>query len=160
LYVPLYGGKGSLLSWLSFTNSSSSLSTNGAYWFKDPVKSRSYSNGFTLTNLFLWMGAYTTEGKGTNALDATSVSVQLSAGDLLNSISNVIALNSSGIGGSVANTAVNVADKTGIFSGSFKDPTSGKTVRFRGAVLRSWTAGYGYYTNTSGLSGAVEIDPQ
>jgi hypothetical protein len=176
LYVSLYGGKDALLSWLSFTNFSSILSTNTAFWFKgvvnvdpppdpspyrtsSPVTKDTYTDGFTLTNLTLLMGAYTAEAKGTDALDAPSVSVQLSAADLTNPISNTIALNSSGIGGSSASTAMNLSDKTGLFSGSFKDPTSGKTVHFNGAILRSLPAGYGFFTS-GGLSGAVVIDPQ
>src|SRR5271170_1580079 len=81
-----------------------------------------YTNGFTLTNLMLLMGAYTAEATGINALNAAAVSVQLSAADLTSSISNVIALDASGGGGSITNIAVNISDKTGMFKGSFKDP--------------------------------------
>jgi hypothetical protein len=174
LYVSLYGGQGSLLAWLSFTKSSSLLSTNSALWFKNPitlfkvdasgnpvplaVAPGSFPDGFTLTNLFLYMGAYAADGKGTNALDATNVVVQLSGADLTNTLVDAIALNSSGIGGSSASTAVNISGKTGLFSGSFKDLISGGTILFRGAVLQPVQAGFGSFTS-SGLSGAVFIGP-
>jgi len=159
LYVSLYGGKGSLLCWLSFTNSTSVLSTNAVYWFKNPVTKGFYPDGFNLTNLPLWMGAYTAEAKGINGLDATTVSVQLSAADLTNSIAQAIALNSSGFGGSTTNISVNVSDKTGLFRGSFKDPSSGKKVPLQGALLRALPAGYGFFNTSAGLSGAVVIAP-
>jgi hypothetical protein len=167
LYASLYGGKGSLLSWLSFTNSSNSLSTNGAFWFKDMVIRGSYANGFTLTNLFLWLGAYTAEGNGANALNSASVSVQLSDADLTNSIAEPIALNPNGIGGSFTNIVVTISDSAGVFTGLnagmftglFKEPVSGKTIRFNGAVLHPLPAGYGFFTSGD-LSGAVFIQPQ
>jgi hypothetical protein len=181
LYLSLYGGKGSLLSWLSFTNSSNSLSTNVAYWFKglvvpapvaptdppDPYPYRApelvakdfYNAGFTLTNLTLLMGTYTAEPKGTDALNAATVSLQLSGADLTSSVSNVITLNSSGVGGSSTGPTLNISDKTGLFSGSFKDPASGKTVHFNGVALQPAAAGFGFFISTD-LSGAVVLDPQ
>jgi hypothetical protein len=175
LYVSLYNGKGSLLAWLSFTQSSSSVATNGAFWFKDPlalfkldasgnpvplkVKTGPFPDGFTLTNLSLFLGAYTATGKGTNALDATNVSVLFSGADLTNSITNDIAVNSTGMGGSSANTSVNIPGKTGLFTGSFKDPISGIPTRYAGAVLQPWQLGYGTFTG-GGLSGAVVVAPE
>ncbi len=167
LYVSLYGGKGSLLSWLSFTNSSSSLSTNGAYWFKDRVTRGSDPNGFTLTNQFIWMGAFPAAHLGTNALNAAGVSVQLSGANLTNSITKAIALNVNGIGGSSGNVVVTISDSAGVFTGLgagmftglFEDAMSGSTIRFNGAVLHQLPAGCGFFTS-GGLSGAVYIEPQ
>jgi plastocyanin len=158
LYVSLYGGKGSLLAWLSFTNSTSIHSTNGAYWLKDTVASGSYANGFTLTNLLLWLGEYSAEEIGTNALDAASVSVRLSDADLTNSIAGAVILNPNGIGGSFTNIVLTLFDSTGMFTGTFKEPDSGGMVRFNGIVLRSLPAGYGFFTRDD-LSGAVLITP-
>jgi len=160
LYASLYSGKGSVLSWLTFTNPANGLSTNSALWFKGPIAKATYPNGFTLTNLTLLMGEYTAEADGINALNASSASVQFSGGDLTNSPVETITLNSSGAGGSATNAAVNISGKTGIFSGSYQDPVSGKTVRLKGVVLSSLPAGYGFFTTGSGLSGAVLIDPQ
>ena len=173
LYVSLYNGQGSLLAWLSFVKTSGRLSINGAFWFKNgialskmdasgnpvplTIKTGPYPDGFTLTNLSLLMAAYVAEGKGTNALDATNVAIQISGADLTNSITNSIAVNSSGIGGSKASTAVNISDKTGLFSGSFKDAVSGATVLYHGAVLQPLQAGYGFFID-GGLSGAVIIE--
>jgi hypothetical protein len=158
LYVSLYGGKGSLLSWLSFTNSSTNLSTNGVCWFKDGVARGSYPNGFALTNLFLWLGRYAAEGNGANALNAATVSVQLSHADLTDAIAGSVTLNPNGIGGSFTNIVVTISDGTGMFTGLFKEPASGQTVRFNGAVLRALPAGYGFFTSDH-LSGAVLIAP-
>ncbi|MGD0812082.1 MAG: immunoglobulin domain-containing protein [Verrucomicrobiota bacterium] len=167
LYASLYGGKGSLLSWLSFTNSSGGLSTNSAFWFKDGGAPGSYSNGFTLTNLSLWMGAFPAAVAGTNALNAANVSVLLSGANLTNSIAEVIAVNPNGIGGSFANIVVTISDSAGVFTGLsagtftgfFKHPVSGNAVRFNGAILHPLPAGYGFFT-TGGLSGAAVIEPQ
>jgi hypothetical protein len=174
LYVSLYGGKGSLLAWLSFSNTPGVLSTNGAYWFKDPVAlfkldasgnpvaitvaASPYPDGFTVTNLPLFMASYVPNGTGINALDATEIAIQLSGADLTNSITNSIALNPSGIGGSSATTKINISDKTGLFNGSFLDPISGKTVTYKGAVLQPFQGGWGTFIG-GGLSGAVVLEP-
>jgi hypothetical protein len=172
LYVSLYKGQGSLLAWVSF--SKSGVSTNAAYWFKDAltlfnvdasgnpvpvtVAAGPYPDGFTLTNLWLYTAPFNAAGKGSNALDASSVAIQFSGADLTNSITATIALNSAGVGGSNGGIAVNVSDKTGLLSGSFKDPVSGKAVHYQGAVLQPWQSAYGSFVS-GGLSGAVVIEP-
>jgi hypothetical protein len=174
LYVSLYSGQGSLLAWLSFNKTSGSPSTNGAYWFKDPlalfkvdasgnpvpviVKTGPFPDGFTLTNLSLFLGTYAAPGKGTNALDSINASVLLLGADLTNSITDTITLDSSGVGGSSASTSVNISGKTGLFTGSLKDPISGATTRYAGAVLQPWQLGYGTLSG-GGLSGGVVIAP-
>jgi hypothetical protein len=174
LYVSLYNGEGSFLAWLSFTKSSGTVSTNTAYWFKNPialfkldaagnpvpvtVATGPFPDGFTLTNLSLFMASYAPEGKGINAIDSTDVVIQVSGADLTNSISNSIALSSSGVGGSSATIAVNISDKTGLFTGSFKDLVSDKTVNYGGSVLQPFKSGWGTFIG-GGLSGAVVIEP-
>jgi hypothetical protein len=174
LYLSLYNGQGSLLAWLSFDKSAGSLSTNSAYWFKDPlalskvdasgnpvplvVKTGPFPDGFTLTNLSLFVAAYAAPEKGVNALDSSNVAIQLSGADLSNSITSTFALNASGIGGSSAGPSVNISSKTGLFTGSFKDPSSGAPTRYAGAVLQPWQLGYGTLI-VGGLSGAVVIAP-
>ncbi len=174
LYVSLYNGTGSFLTWLSFVKSPSSLSTNGAYWFKDPlILSRPDAAGNPVAikvnpcwpfprwlhleqSVSFLMATYTPEAAGINALNASDVSVQLSGADLTNSISNSIALNSSGNGGSSATTVLSVSDKTGLFTGSFEDPTTGKMTHFNGAVIQQLNGGWGTFIG-GGLSGAVDI---
>jgi hypothetical protein len=175
LYVSLYGGGGSLLSWLTFTNSPI-VSTVSAYWFKnagtvsssppsdpypydDSATKSLYTSGFTLTNLSLMTGIYVPEAKGTNALAASQISVQLSGADLTSAVIQSIALNPAGLGGTNGGVTINIPDKTGLFSGSFRDPVSGKTVHFKGAVLQPASAGYGFFISDS-LSGAATIQPQ
>jgi hypothetical protein len=191
LYLSLYGGKGSMLAWLSFSNSAGTLSTNGAYWFrdsitlfKDPPPARvtgpsryavktdlfpsgvvpitvatgPFPDGFTLTNLWLYVAAYTPEAKGINAFDAASIDVQLSGADLTNTVSNTIAVNSAGVGGSSATLSVSVSGKTGLFSGSFKDSVVNAPARYQGVVIQPWLTGYGNFIS-GGLSGATLIEP-
>jgi len=163
LYLSLYGGKGSLLSWLSFTNSAIRLSTNAAYWFRNTGVKDAYP---TLTNLSIWMGVYPAAHLGTNALNAASVSVQLSGADLKHFVTEHIPLNQNGIGGSFPNLVVTISDSAGvftglnagIFTGLFKDPTSGDMVRFNGAVLHQLPMGYGFFSGGH-LPGAVIIGP-
>ena len=119
LYAGLYSGKGSFLSWLSLTNSSSALTTNGAFWFKSANASQHdygygnptpaptptqhpYPGGFTLTNLSLLTGIYTPEPRGANALNATSVSIEFSGADLAETNADTVALNANGVGGASA----------------------------------------------------------
>ena len=117
-----------------------------------------YPDGFTLTNLWLYLASYTAPGKGDNALDSTVAAIQFSAADLTNTVATNIALNSSGIGGSSGGISLSIAGKTGVFSGSFKDPASGGSVAYHGAVLQPWQTGYGNVIS-GGLSGAVVLAP-
>jgi hypothetical protein len=174
LYVSLYNGEGSFLAWLSFTKSAGAVSTNAAYWFRNPialfkldaagnpvpvtVATGPFPDGFTLTNLSLFTASYVPEGKGVNAIDSTDVVIQVSGADLTNSISNSIALDSSGGGGSSATIAVNISDKTGLFTGSFKDLVSDKTVNYKGSVLQPFKSVWVTFIG-GGLSGAVVIEP-
>ena len=151
LYVSLYGGKGSLISWLSFNDSAAILFTNGAFWFKNA--------DFALTNLSLLTGAYSAEGAGVNALNASSASVQLSGANLATPISETISLNANGAGTSSNNLTANLSNKSGLFNGSFKDPTSNKTAHFHGAILRATPSAYGYFI-ANDVSGAIFVQPQ
>jgi hypothetical protein len=174
LYVSLYNGQGSLLAWLSFSNSSGSVSTNSALWFKDGIalfktdaagnpvpllpKTGPFPDGFTLTNRSLLIAAYIPEGKGTNGLDSTNAAIQLSGADLTNSVVGNLPLNSSGVGGPDGGITVSISGNTGLFSGSFKDTVSGATVAYHGAVLQPLQVGYGNFIG-GGLSGAVVLAP-
>ncbi len=174
LYVSLYNGQGSFLAWLSFNNSSGGLSTNGAFWFKDgislfkidatgtpepiTVAAGVFPNGFTLTDLRLFLAPYVAAGKGANALGSASAAIQLTGADLTNSITATIALNSAGIGGAGAGLSVNISGKTGLYMGSFKDPASATTTHFAGAVLQPAQTGYGSFIG-GGLPGAVALAP-
>jgi hypothetical protein len=174
LYVSLDKGQGSLLAWLSFNKSTGSVSTNGAFWFENGIAlsktdakgnpvpllitTGPFPDGFTLTNLPLFMAAYTAEGKGTNALRSATASVEFSGADLMVTVTTNFALNSSGVGGPSGGISVNIAGKTGLFSGSFNDAVSGAVVAYHGAVLQPWQTGYGNFIS-GGLSGAVALAP-
>ena len=132
--------------------------TNDAFWFKESVAKGSYPNGFSLTNLSLWLGRYAAEGNGANALNSAAVSVQLSDADLAAPVSQSVTLDPNGIGGSFTNIVVTMSDNSGMFTGLFKNPVSGKTIRFNGTVLRSLPAGYGFFMSDN-LSGAVMLAP-
>jgi hypothetical protein len=55
LYVSLYGGKGSLLGWISFTNQPASRFNGTATWTKTAARGSWYANGFT--NLVTALGS-------------------------------------------------------------------------------------------------------
>lgn len=159
LYVSLSAGKESFLAWLTFTNSTTDLSTNSAFWLKSSGGKGLYATGFTLSNLSLLMGAYSAPAKGANALGASTVSLQLSGAGLMGTNTDSVTLNASGTGTDANQAALSVNGHTGLVSGTFKDPASGKTIHLNGAVLKQLPAGYGFFIDNN-ESGAVVVEPQ
>jgi hypothetical protein len=158
VYVSLYSGKGSFLAWVTLTKSPT-LTTNEAFWLKEPVTKGSYVAGFDLTNLALMAGAYTPLGRGSNALNAATVTEELSGADLTTTNIESISLSTTGVGSSTNKFTLNISGKTGLVTGSFKDPVSGKTTALKGAVLQELPQGFGYFIGGN-LSGAATITPQ
>ncbi|HUD46923.1 MAG TPA: hypothetical protein VMR33_08835 [Candidatus Baltobacteraceae bacterium] len=158
LYVSLYAGRGSALGWIAFTNGRPTTNYE-IFWFKEPVAGDTYVGGFSLTNRTVWIDPHKPPAGGANVLGLTNAVVQFTGSDLAVSLSDPLTLNAEGVG-SGANTNVvklTVHNQTGLFKGSFIDPTKGQKVLFHGAALESMRQGLGYFMTDDGLSGAVVI---
>ncbi len=141
-YISLYGGQGSILGWLSFTNEGDISGQLG--WFKLPqTKARLYPGGFTNgTDVIGSVYAYT---NGLPVLGLTDGQLCLTNGNLAQSITNDPATN-----------RLTFKTASGLFKGSVMNPETGKPISVNGIVLQNQDFGAGYFLGTT-ESGSVVL---
>jgi hypothetical protein len=158
LYVPLYGGNGSMMSWLAFNNTASSDIDGDVVWIKPNVPSaKLYPLGFKVTSPARGSRFQGAPAPG-NLLTFTNGELALVGGDLAGSITNQITL---GARNRVTNLSANKLTLTfspskGSFTGRVINPASGKPVSFSGVVLQKENAGFGWFLGLS-HSGLVSL---
>jgi hypothetical protein len=157
LYASLYLGNGSLLSWLAFTNQAGSDLNGSLSWIRSSnPKAHYYPGGFTNDFNINAVGSAYLPPVRTNILDLAAAQLEFSGGDLADSFTNflTLGLNSTVKSGS-NHLAMTFVLSAGTYYGTVKDPSSGKTWPFRGAVLQKMNAGYGYLLGTNQSSSVV-----
>jgi hypothetical protein len=155
LYVPLYGGMGSVWGWLQFdTNSAAEGTLTGTLSWIRPARPAAtlYRAGFT--NEITANGSrYTAPTNGnTRVIALTNGVVWLDGGNLSAPFTNQVTLTSSNRVISTNKMSLNIIAADGTFSGSAKVPGTARTNSFKGALFQDANAGYGYFlgTNQSG----------
>jgi hypothetical protein len=160
LYIPVYSGKGSVLSWLTFTNTLTNDLDGAVSWIKPGnPRARYYPAGFT--NQCVAVGStYAAPRFSTNqVLDLDAASVEFCGGDLTNAFTNSVAfLPSRIVSESTNRLSLSFSRSTGTFRGTVADPTSGKSLSFSGAALQKQGAGYGLLLGAA-QSACVVIAP-
>ncbi|MEY2427276.1 MAG: hypothetical protein QOJ40_161, partial [Verrucomicrobiota bacterium] len=159
LYIPLYLGKGSLVSWLAFTNRADDDLNGPSSWIKpaDPM-ARYYHGGFT-NELNIAGSGYVRPLPGTHPiLNLANSSVTFSGGDLY--FTNLVALdlNSRVTNLSSNRFALSFSLATGTFAGRATDPANDESFSFKGAVMQKLNGGYGFLLQTN-RSSRVTIAP-
>jgi hypothetical protein len=164
LYAPLYGGRGSVWSWLVFETNTVLFGTQAVRgdlaadwrWLKPGLPTtRYYTNGFT--NLLSLVGAHYDPPVGiTNgALSFSNGLIVFSGGTLAAPFTNALlrAANDRITCPDTNRLAVTLVRQTGLFNGSVAVPGMPRTVPFRGALFQNADLGLGYVlqTNSSGL---------
>ena len=145
MYISLYVGKGSVMSWLTFTNLSTSDVSGNLVWTKMAGASpTSYPLGFTNGTKAVG-SAYVTPLDIGKTLNLSGAVVSFSGGNLTAPFNNVVSVNA---GNQVVNLSPNtlnfrITKNTGLFTGDVQDPNSGQTYTFGGVVLQKQNAGYG-----------------
>jgi glucose/arabinose dehydrogenase len=153
LYASLYGGRGSLLGWVTVTNSAQP-DLGGLVSWSRPAGSRPkvHTNGFAFDSMLIGSFYFP---PGTNTVfEPTSAIVGFTDGNLTEGFTNNATLLPNGkvtIGGTNKTTLV-LTPKTGRFTGGVTPPGVKKRVSFKGAVLQKQGYGGGFFlgTNTSG----------
>jgi hypothetical protein len=156
-YVRLYRGKGSLLGWLTFTNSMNTDIAGSLLWTKrSGVLGPFYPAGFT--NTVETVGSrYMRLPAGTPALGLTDGIVLLSEGNLSATLTNQIAvsaLNKISILPTNSNRLLlTLSAPNGLVGGSFFNPWTRKTGLIKGAVIQKQNLAGGFFrgTNECGL---------
>jgi hypothetical protein len=163
LYVPLYGGKGSILSWVTFsTNPAPAASLYGELsWIKPSLPGKYYADGFT-NEMDIVGSIY--QPPGTNpVLQINLGAVTFEGGNLTRSFTNSVTL---GPKNQLINLTTNqplllkITLPTGLLSGTVKLKDGGldKKLSFKGAILQRQNLAAGFFLGTN-QSGSVDLEP-
>lgn len=145
LYVSLYAGKGSIISWLSFTNLSASDVSGNLVWIKQAgANATSYPAGFTVGTKAVG-SAYVAPSEAGKAVNLSGAVVTFSGGELTSSFNNVVSVNAGSAVVNLSSTEMSfqIAKPTGTFSGDVRVPATGAMRSFKGVVLQKQSAAYG-----------------
>jgi hypothetical protein len=150
LYVPLYGGKGSILSWLAFTDSLDSDLSGTLSWIKPALPgAKLYRSGFALS--FDVSGSrYRPPTNSTDrVLGFTDGTMTFTMGS--DHFENAVAFTNDN---KLINLASNkltliVTRPTGLFRGTVTPPGTSRTVSFNGALHQKGQYGSGFFTGTN-----------
>lgn len=159
LYVPLYGGGGSILSWVVFLESPEANFTGVFAWIKtDQPGASFYPGGFNVLREL----SGSRYRPPTNAMDRvltfTMGGVEFSAGNLAEPFENNVLL---GENNKVSNLGINklslsITVSSGLFSGSVTPPGASRSVSFKGALHQKQNYGSGFFLGTD-QSGRVKF---
>jgi hypothetical protein len=151
LYISLYGGKGSILGWLSFNN----YGDMGGQiaWFKQPQKTaKIYPGGFTYgTEAIGSVYKYTA---GFPVLGYAYGELSLINGDLEQDISEELTLWPQITAANPNTCRLTVNSLNGMFTGSVLNPGTDKMIPFNGVILQNQNFGAGLFLGTN-QSGSV-----
>lgn len=153
LYVPLYSGQGSVVSWMTITNPGPDSVLGGELVWTKPVKSTAkyYPKGFARQSTAY--GAFYQAPAGTNKLLGLSqAQLVLSGGDLIQPVTNQFLLGARSRVTCTNKLTLSFTPSSGLFRGSLRRAQAPKTVSFSGVVLQNETNGSGFLlgTNQSG----------
>ena len=156
LYVPLYSGRGSLISWVIVASMTNTDLSGALSWIKPPVAgARSYPGGFTMEVEDVLGSQYRRPSAGALVLNFTNADVVLGGGDLGQPITNHVTL---GPGNKVTSTnkaTLTFTLTTGAFRGSVRNAAN-ESISFTGVVLTNYDIGVGYFLGTN-ASGHVRL---
>jgi hypothetical protein len=157
-YSSLYSGKGHILGWLAFSNSSPNL--GGMFnWIKPTNSTKFYPAGFVVqTNAT--GSTYKAPASGVPLLNFASGNAILLGGNFFGSFTNT-ATNTPGSkllykGTNGFSLTLNASQ--GLFTGSIKAPGTAKAVSFSGAILQTQQVASGFLLGTN-QSGKVMLGP-
>ena len=156
-YVSLYKGKGSLISWVTFTNETDTDLDGLFNWFKQTQTAKYYPGGFT--NEAMVAGSRFVPPTVTNlVINITNGIAGFTNGNLTLDFTNHVMLDAKG---KVFNQGANklslsISKSSGTFSGSVTPPGGGKAVSFKGALLQKQNHGSGFFLGTN-QSGRVSL---
>ena len=158
LYVPLYSGKGQLLSWQTFAITVDQDISGLFSWIKQTnTAAKLYPNGFSFENTSVG-SAYNPQLVPVTGF--TNANVLLTGGNLAGPIANTVTVTTKNkvINVSGSKLTLTLTPSQGLFKGSVLNANTGKSVSFTGALLQKQLTGSGYFLGTN-QSGHVSFSP-
>jgi uncharacterized repeat protein (TIGR02543 family) len=163
-YVSLYGGKGCLAGWLTFTNLNGLpdlpwLPLSGVpVWVKPAATTKYAPEGFT-NRVSMLLTAYSAPRSGMPLLDWTNGIISFREGNLEEPFAEDLSMGSHNKLASASTNKLSLrVSANGLFQGRVTPPGSTRPVAFRGAVLQQMGSGFGHWLGTN-ESGAVQFGP-
>jgi len=160
LYSSLYGGRGSLIGWLTFSNAPAADLGGDLAWIKlSGAPGKLYQSGFSVLST-AWGSSYQRPQTEVPALHLEECQVQLIGGDLSSDLTGPGVFgprNSLSVPG-VNQIKLTIDPATGLFRGHFMDPANLRNTVCAGVVLQKANFMRGYFLGMT-QSGAVEVGP-
>lgn len=159
-YLPLYKGKGSLLSLVTFTNETATDFTDLFYWFKQAQVTKYFASGFT--NQAILIGSQYVFTPSNAVINLTNATIAFTNGSLAADFTNHFDIDPKGkafpFGTNKLKLAVNRS--SGLFSGSVVPDGTNRAMKFQGAVFQKQTNAAGFFLGATNRSGRVFIEPR
>ncbi len=147
-YVSLYKGAGSTMGWLLVSRQGD---IGGLVsWLKPSVPGRYYAGG--LTNEASVVGASYRVPSATELQGAARrTDVLFRGGNLAHTVNDVLMMLPNGQMAAPSSDLVkfSISTATGLFKGTFPDPTTGRPLAFGGVMLQKWETGAGMLLGTN-----------
>lgn len=145
-YVPLYSGKGSVISWLTFANQMNADLNGLMQWIKPAMpNTRYYASGFTNKSRMLGSTYRMPSPVTEPLLDLANTFIAFTGGDLGSGFTNAISVSFSTrvTNHSRNRLGITFSIPTGTFRGSVVDPVTGRAMPFNGVAFQKRALGYG-----------------
>jgi uncharacterized repeat protein (TIGR02543 family) len=162
LYLPVYSGKGALVSWLNFTDLATSDVSGDLVWIKQAGSgTAAYPAGFTNGTKVVGAKYVMPADASGKSLNLSGAVVTFSGGELGAPFNNVVSVNA---GNSVVNLSPNemtfrITKTTGTFSGQVRNPADNKLYYFGGVVLQKPNVARGTTIGASQASSVLLATP-
>jgi len=151
LYVPLYGGKGLMLGWMTFREGATDDLTGAVRWIK-PTKPahKFYAGGFTNESVVVG-SRYDSNQVG----QLSGAVVVVGEANLSGVWTNAVQWATGAGAGSGGSVSLALEPVTGLWGGVYADPVTGVAHKLRGVLLQKLQGGAGYLKGTNQLGWAV-----
>jgi len=159
-FVPLYGGQGAILAWVTFLTTPTNDLSGDLVWIKPGIATaKFYPAGFNLAASALGF-RYHPPATGSALFNFANGTLALEGGDLSQPITNRIAIGANNRVMNLSSNRLTLTFKTatGLFTGRVVNPATAKAVSFNGVVLPEAELGLGYFLGTS-QSGEAIVGP-
>lgn len=157
-YAPLYGGKGSVMGWLTNVTAQPKTYQGAVVWIKTGTYGSNYYAGFT--NALGAVSSTLPSLTSTPAFNSPNAKIVLSGGPLVRSVTNYFWLNNNTVtifAGQTNGLTLTLSKSNGQWTGSFKDPTTATKMAIRGILLNQQNEARGYFVGPQ--TGAMSIEP-
>ena len=160
LYVPLYAGKGALVSWIQFDEGAATGFAGDVSWIKAASLTRYYPQGFT-NEVPVFASSYMPPVSGSPVLQFTTGSVILSGGNLTSPLTNRVTLQSNNtftVAAAPNALTLSVSLASGQLIGSFIHPVTRQATPVRAVILQEENSARGFFLGPS-QSGLFVLQP-